>query len=55
MDGIVVDMLKIEGISIINWLVRIFNTCIEFGVVPEGNVYRSYIQRERSQKRMFKL
>ena len=35
MDGIVVEMLKKGGISIIDWLLRIFNKCMESGVVPE--------------------
>ena len=35
MDDIVVEMLKIEGISIIDWLMRIFNKCMASGVVPE--------------------
>ena len=34
-DGIVVEMLKNGGISIINWLLRIFNKCMESGVVPD--------------------
>ena len=28
-------MLKNESISIIDWLLRIFNTCMEYCVVPE--------------------
>ena len=28
-------MLKNGGISITDWLLRIFNTCMKFGVVPE--------------------
>ena len=35
MDGIVVEMLKNGGISIIDRLLRIFNKCMESGVVPE--------------------
>ena len=35
MDDIVVEMLKNGGISIIVWLLRIFNKCMESGVVPE--------------------
>ena len=35
MDGIVVEMFKNEGISIIDWLLRIFNNCMESGVIPE--------------------
>ena len=35
MDGIIVGMLKNGGISIIDWLLRIFNKCMESGVVPE--------------------
>ena len=50
MDGIVVEMLKNGGISIIDWLLRIFNKCMESGVVTrglEGSVYHPGIQRER--------
>ena len=37
MDGIVVEILKNGGISIIiDWLLRIFNKCMESGVAPEG-------------------
>ena len=35
MDGFVVEMLKNSGISINDWLLRIFNKCMESGVVPE--------------------
>ena len=35
MDGIVVEVLKNGGISIIDLLLRIFNKCMESGVVPE--------------------
>ena len=35
MNGIVVEMLKNGGIRIIDWLLRIFNKCMESGVVPE--------------------
>ena len=35
MNGIVVEMLKTEGINIIDWLLRIFSRCMESGVVPE--------------------
>ena len=35
MDGIVIEMLKNGGISIIDWLLTIFNNCMESGVVPE--------------------
>ena len=35
MDGIVVKMLKNGGISIIVWLLRIFNKCMGSGVVSE--------------------
>ena len=35
MDGIVVEMLKNRDISIIDWLMRIFNRCMESGVTPE--------------------
>ena len=34
-DGIVIEMWKSGSISIIDWLLRIFNRCMEFGVVPE--------------------
>ena len=34
MDGIAVEMLKNGGISIIDWLLRIFNKCMESGAVP---------------------
>ena len=34
MDSIVVKMLKNGGVSIIDWLLRIFNGCIESGDVP---------------------
>ena len=34
-DGIVVEMLKNGGISLIDWLLRIFNNCMESGVVRE--------------------
>ena len=34
-QSIVVEMLKNGDISIINWLLRIFNECMESGVVPE--------------------
>ena len=48
MDGIVVEILKNGSISITDWLLRIFNNCMESGAVPEeGSVYRSLIQRER--------
>ena len=33
-DGIE-GMLKNGGISVIDWLLRIFNRCMESGVVPE--------------------
>ena len=50
MDGIVLKMLKDGGISIIDWLLRIFNRlfgvwCCNRGL--EGNVYRPGIQTER--------
>ena len=35
MDGIVVEMLKNGGISIIDWLLRILYRCKLSGVVPE--------------------
>ena len=35
MDGIVAEMLKNVGISIIDWLLRIFNKCMESGIVSE--------------------
>ena len=35
MDGIVVEMLKKEGISIIDLLLRIFNICMLSGVISE--------------------
>ena len=35
MDGIVVEMLNNGGISITDWWMRIFNICMESGVVPE--------------------
>ena len=35
MDGIMVEMLKNGGISITDWLLRIFNKFMECGVVPE--------------------
>ena len=37
MDGIVVEMLKNGGITIIDWLLRIFNKYMESGVVPEDS------------------
>ena len=44
MNGIVVEMLKNRGISITYWLLRIFNRCMESGVVPEYFEYtRKYI------------
>ena len=36
MDGIVVEMLKSGGISITDWLLKIFNKCMVSGVVPEN-------------------
>ena len=53
MDGIVVEMLKNGGISIIDWLLRIFNKCMESGVVTrglEGSVYHPGIQREGDKR-----
>ena len=41
-DGIVIEMLKNGGISIMDWLLRIFNKCIESGVVP-GRVGRQRV------------
>ena len=35
MDGIVVKMLKNGGIRINDWLMWVFNKCMESGVVPE--------------------
>ena len=35
MDGIVVEMLRSEGITVTDWLLSIFNICMESGVVPE--------------------
>ena len=35
MDGTVIEVLKNGGISITDWLLRIFNKYIEYGVVPE--------------------
>ena len=35
LDGIMVKILKNGGISIIDWLLRIINRCMESGVVPE--------------------
>ena len=35
MDGVIVEMLKSRGISIIDWLLRILSRCMEPGVVPE--------------------
>ena len=35
MDGIVVEMLNKGGISIIDWLLKIFNICMESGVVTD--------------------
>ena len=35
MDYIVVEMLKSGGISIIDWLLRIFSRCMEPGVIPK--------------------
>ena len=34
-DGIVVEILKNGGIGIIDWLLRIFNICMESCVVPD--------------------
>ena len=36
MNGFVLEMLKNGGITIIEWLLRIFNICMEFGDVPEN-------------------
>ena len=36
MNGFVLEMLKNGGITIIEWLLRIFNICMEFGAVPEN-------------------
>ena len=46
MDGIVIEMLNNGGISITDWLLRIFNRCMESGGL-EGSVYRLCILRER--------
>ena len=35
MEGIIVEMLQTEGMSIIDRLLRIFNRCIEPGVALE--------------------
>ena len=49
MDGIVKDVLKNEGIRMIDWLLRISNRCNESGVVKEDytRVYGISIQRVR--------
>ena len=49
MDGIVKDVLKNEGIRMIDWLLRISNRCNESVVVPEDytRVYGIAIQRVR--------
>ena len=46
--GIVVEILK-KGVISIDWLLRIFNKCMESGVVQEDwktREYRSSIHRE---------
>ena len=35
MDSIVVEMWKNRDISIIDWMLRIYNKCMNSGVVPE--------------------
>ena len=35
MDGIVVKVLKNGSISIVDWLLKIFNKCMESDVAPE--------------------
>ena len=48
-DGIVIGVLKNEGIRIIDWLLMIVNRYMESGVVPEDytRVYGIAIQRVR--------
>ena len=36
MNGMVVEMLKRESINITDWLLRIFNRCMESGAVPKN-------------------
>ena len=33
LDGIVVEMFKFDGFSVMNWFWMIFNRCMEIGVV----------------------
>ena len=47
-DGIIMKMLKKRSISITNWLLRIFNSCMDTGTRGlVGSVYRPCIPRER--------
>ena len=34
MDGVTVEMLKEGGVTILKWLVRVFNICFMLSVVP---------------------
>ena len=47
MDGIVIGVLKNEGIRIIDWLLMIVNRYMESGVVPEDYTRVYGIQRVR--------
>ena len=50
MDSIIVEILKYEGISIIDWLLRIFNRCVKdwevLGIVP---MYKGKVTGENIQ------
>ena len=43
MDGIVVEMLKNGGISITDWLLRIFNKCTWTGRYTKGKMAREIV------------
>ena len=57
MDGTAVEMLKNGGISIIDWLLRIFNRYMETGVVPEdwSKGISSRYTKGKVMKKMCKL
>ena len=47
MNDIVVEMLKRVDDNLIEWMLRMFNRCIETGEGMEGSVYRCSIQKKK--------
>ena len=43
MKGIGVEILKCVGVSVVDWLLRIFNRCMELGVMSYVEGLKAYI------------